>query len=159
MRKTSHKKEMCPLARSLDVIGEWWTFLIVREAFSGVRRFEDFQTHLGIPRNTLTQRLAKLVEAGVMVKQAVADGGRRQEYVLAPMGAELLPVLVLLREWGMKHCFKAGETPIRLIDERDGTDVHLKTQFVSGKGRPVTTATMRLEVPPVAASKKRTAKA
>jgi len=147
MKRKSLKKEICPLARALDVIGEWWSFLILREAFNGAQRFEDFQSNLDIPRNTLTQRLAKLVKCGVLEKRPIAQAGRRQEYVLSAMGRELLPVLMTIREWGVRHLFNAGETPIRLIDGRDGSAVSLQIKIVSAAGKSVPPNDLQLVAP------------
>lgn len=147
MQRTNLKKEICPLARGLDVIGEWWSLLILREAFAGVRRFEDFHLNLGIPRNTLTQRLTKLVDFGVLEKRSVTENARRQEYVLTPMGLELLPALVLIREWGKRHLFKPNEKCVRLVDGRDESDVSIQTKIVSKNGKLVHMDDLQLITP------------
>ncbi|MEV0349135.1 helix-turn-helix domain-containing protein [Nonomuraea sp. NPDC050680] len=98
----------CSLARALEVIGERWTLLVVRDAMYGVRRFGDFLAHLDIPRAVLSQRLATLVEAGVLDKRRYQDAPPREEYVLTPVGHELwLPVLALA-EWGERHLSGTG---------------------------------------------------
>lgn len=94
--------ENCPIARSLEVIGERWTLLIVRDAFYGVRRFTDFQTHLGIPKAVLSRRLTVLVQEGIL-DTAAAVAGRRDEYVLTSKGLRLWPVLRALTHWGAEH--------------------------------------------------------
>ena len=98
--------ERCSLARALEVVGERWTLLIVRDAFFGVRRFGDFAAHLDIPRAVLTSRLAALVEAGVL---ALAPGGHgHDEYALTGKGRDLWPVIRSLLVWGDEHYSAAG---------------------------------------------------
>src|SRR3954468_20196620 len=94
--------ENCPIARSLEVVGERWTLLIVRDAFYGVRRFTDFQIHLDIPKAVLSQRLTTLVQEGVLRTAAPVAGGR-DEYVLTSKGRRLWPVLRALTHWGAEH--------------------------------------------------------
>jgi DNA-binding HxlR family transcriptional regulator len=93
--------QACSLARALEVVGERWTLLIVRDAFFGVRRFGDFATHLGLPRAVLTDRLGALVAAGVLAK--VPGRGKRSEYELTKVGVTLWPVLRTLMAWGDDH--------------------------------------------------------
>jgi DNA-binding HxlR family transcriptional regulator len=98
----------CSLAKALEVIGERWTLLVVRDAMYGVRRYGDFLAHLDIPRAVLSQRLAALVEAGVLDRRRYRDSPPRDEYILTPMGHELwLPVLALA-EWGERHLTSTG---------------------------------------------------
>ena len=115
--------ETCPVARSLDVVGDRWSLLIVRDAFDGVRRFSDFQRGLGMARNILADRLHKLVEAGILAMQAASDGSAYQEYVLTDAGERLFPVVVALRQWGERHRFAAGEHHSTLVDRRTGKPV------------------------------------
>jgi DNA-binding HxlR family transcriptional regulator len=123
MRRTSLKTANCPVARSLDVIGDWWSLLIVRDAFRGLRRFSQFQKSLGLARNILTVRLRALVADGILATAPPADGSAYQEYVLTPKGRDLLPVLVALRQWGMK-CFPEGEPwSTELVDLDTGRTV------------------------------------
>jgi len=98
----------CSVAQCLEIVGEWWSMLIVRDAFHGIRRFDDFQTRLGIARNVLTQRLTKLVEAGVLTKHAYQDHPIRYEYLLTDMGRDLWPVLTAMRQWGDRHAAPHG---------------------------------------------------
>ena len=93
--------ESCPIARSLEVIGERWTLLIVRDAFYGVRRFSDFHAHLRIPKAVLTERLALLVEEGVLTRISTPNG--RDEYVLADKGRRLWPTIWSLIMWGNEN--------------------------------------------------------
>lgn len=120
---SSQNPESCPVARSLDVIGDRWSLLIIRDAFDGVHRFGDFQRGLGMARNILADRLHKLVEAGILEMQAASDGSAYQEYVLTAAGERLFPVVVALRQWGERHLFAAGERHSTLIDTRTGKPV------------------------------------
>lgn len=98
--RTSYKDFACSTAQSLEIVGEWWTLLIVRDAFFGVRRFEDFQRRLGISRSVLTNRLNRLVEEGILETRQYETRPPRVEYVLTEKGADLFPVLVALQQWG-----------------------------------------------------------
>jgi DNA-binding HxlR family transcriptional regulator len=103
----------CSVARTLEVVGERWSLLILRNAFYGVRRFEDFQRGLGIARNVLTDRLATLVEHGVFERQRYADRPPRHEYRLTEKGRDLLPVVLAMMRWGDRWSCE-GEPPVRL---------------------------------------------
>ena len=113
----------CPVARALDVIGDRWSLLIVRDAFDGVSRFSDFQTSLGAARNILASRLKALVQEGILESQPAADGSAYQHYVLTPKGKALFPVIVGLRQWGEGHLFARGEHGSRLVDLKSGQPV------------------------------------
>src|ERR1700734_1838116 len=115
----------CSLARTLEVIGERWTLLIVRDAFYGVRRFGDFAAHLRIPRAVLTERLRSLVAAGVLAR--VGEPGRRQEYELTDKGVSLWPVVRTLVAGGGDHSAPAGPRRV-FLHAADG-------QAVDGGGR------------------------
>ncbi len=104
----------CSVARTLEHIGERWTFMVLRDAFYGVRRFDDFQASLGIARNILTKRLTKLVEAGIMRKERYQEHPSRYEYRLTEKGRDLVPVLTSLLAWGDKWETQ-NEPPVRLI--------------------------------------------
>lgn len=110
--------EPCPVARAVDVVGDRWSLMIVRDAFDGTRRFSDFQRSLGMARNILSDRLRKLVEQGILETQDASDGTAYQEYVLTPQGESLFPVVVALRQWGEQHLFAPGERHSVLIDKR-----------------------------------------
>jgi DNA-binding HxlR family transcriptional regulator len=103
--------QACALARSLEVVGERWTLLILRDLFFGVRRFSDLQTHLDVPRAVLSTRLARLVEAGVVERRPYRPG--REEYVLTAAGMELWPIVHQLMQWGERHLVADG--PVRLF--------------------------------------------
>jgi DNA-binding HxlR family transcriptional regulator len=99
----TYDAQTCSVARSLEVVGERWTLLILRDAFLGVRRFDDFQQDLGIARNVLTDRLARLVEEGVLERRAYSEHPPRYEYRLTDKGRDLWPVVHALARWGDKH--------------------------------------------------------
>ncbi len=104
----------CSVARTLEHIGERWTFMVLRDAFYGVRRFDDFQASLGVARNILTKRLTKLVDAGIMRKKRYQEHPSRYEYRLTEKGRDLVPVLTSLLAWGDKWETE-NEPPVRLI--------------------------------------------
>jgi DNA-binding HxlR family transcriptional regulator len=98
----------CSLARSLELIGERWTFLILRDALYGVRRYGDFLGHLDLPRAILSQRLHTLVESGIMERRRYQESPPRDEYVLTQMGRELWPTVLTLASWGERHLSATG---------------------------------------------------
>jgi len=100
MRLTSLSEMNCSIARTLDVVGEWWTPLILRDAFRGTRRFDDFQASLGMARSVLTARLRKLTEQGILERREYSHHPPRYEYLLTEKGLALFPVIVALMEWG-----------------------------------------------------------
>jgi DNA-binding HxlR family transcriptional regulator len=111
----------CPVARTLDLVGDRWSLLVIRDAMDGARSFTEFQRRTGIARNILTDRLRKLTAHGVLA-QRTAPSGRRREYVLTDAGRDLFPVIVTLRQWGERHAFAPGETHSTLVDQH-GTPV------------------------------------
>ncbi len=98
----------CSVAQCLEVVGEWWSMLIVRDVFLGVSRFDDFQRRLGISRNILQQRLAHLVEAGVLHRVAYSEHPPRYDYRLTDKGRDLWPVLTAMRQWGDRYAAPSG---------------------------------------------------
>ncbi|GAB2921944.1 helix-turn-helix domain-containing protein [Paraburkholderia jirisanensis] len=110
MRRKSLSNTSCPIGRALDEIGDWWTLLIVREAFHGARRFRDFEQRLAISKNILTIRLNLLLEARIFEARPSAEGRTHKEYHLTHKGTRLWLVLVALRQWGEDHLFEDGET-------------------------------------------------
>ena len=117
-KRKSLKTDPCPVARALDVIGERWSLLIVRDAFDGMRRFGEFQKSLGVAKNILADRLHTLVQEGIFTIAPASDGTAYQEYVLTPKGLGLFPVVVGLRQWSEAQLFDAGEAHSTLL-ERD----------------------------------------
>ncbi|MBF6413776.1 winged helix-turn-helix transcriptional regulator [Nocardia cyriacigeorgica] len=118
---TSWTDPYCPVARALDLVGDRWSLLVIRDAMDGARSFTEFQRRTGIARNILTDRLRKLVDHGLLT-QRTAPSGRRQEYVLTEAGRDLFAVIVALRQWGERHAFGPGESRSSLVDEH-GTPV------------------------------------
>lgn len=109
MRFDALHDEPCSILRPLALLGDRWTLVVLRQAFAGVRRFEDFQSSLGISRSMLTERLSRLVDAGVLSRQAYRDARRtRHEYRLTDKGLDLYPVLMALRAWGDKYLAPDG---------------------------------------------------
>ncbi|HEX2312334.1 MAG TPA: helix-turn-helix domain-containing protein [Thermomonospora sp.] len=106
----------CPVARTLDLVGDRWSLLVIRDAMDGARSFTEFQRRTGIARNILTDRLRKLTAHGVLA-QRTAPSGRRQEYVLTAAGRALFPVILTLRQWGERHAFAPGEAHSVLVDQ------------------------------------------
>jgi DNA-binding HxlR family transcriptional regulator len=130
----------CSIARSLGVLGERWTFLILREAFSGLTRFAEFRDSLGIAPDILADRLGTLVEYGVLERVAYQDPGSRSRsaYVLTPAGRELSVVLAALQQWGDEHLpWPEGPSVLRRVRDSD-RPVHVG--FVDGDGREVPAA-------------------
>ncbi|OJU20584.1 MAG: transcriptional regulator [Afipia sp. 62-7] len=120
MKRTSLQGDMCPIARSLDVIGDWWSLLIVRDALLGARRFSQFQKNLGVAKNILTVRLKTLVAEGILETKPASDGGAYLDYVPTQKGRGLFPVLVALRQWGEEFLVAPGEEFAALVDRKDG---------------------------------------
>lgn len=118
--RTRFDDSECPVARSVDAIGDWWCLLIVRDAFDGSRRFGEFQRSLGVAKNILTTRLRALVAGGVLESVPASDGSAYREYALTPKGKALFPVIVALRQWGEQNFFASGEPHSQLVDRRQG---------------------------------------
>lgn len=127
MKRTSFAKDVCPVARSVETVGDWWSLLIVRDAFSGKRRFGEFQKSLGVAKNILTVRLKKLVADGVMELVPASDGSAYQEYVLTEKGRGLFLVIAALGQWGC-----AG-SEFRLVDREKGQTVRLELCAEDGR--------------------------
>jgi DNA-binding HxlR family transcriptional regulator len=124
----------CPVARALDVIGDWWSLLIIRDAFEGVRRFSEFQTGLGIAKGMLATRLRDLTERGVLEIAPASDGSAYKEYVLTERGRGLFLAIVALRQWGEDHLYRAGERHSVLVDQASGDPVaRLRLQASDGR--------------------------
>ncbi len=117
MRRTSFVDMNCSVAQSLELIGDWWTLLILRDALLGVRRFEEFQSNLGIARNVLSTRLDALVEGGIMDRRRYSDRPPRDEYVLTEMGKDLWQVMTVLRQWGDRWILDGREPVVTVHDD------------------------------------------
>jgi DNA-binding HxlR family transcriptional regulator len=115
MQRKSFDAMTCPIARGLDRVGEWWSILILRDAFAGITRFDDFQASLGIAPTMLTRRLKTLVANGLLERRRYNDHPPRDEYVLTARGEDFRPVLIAMLAWGNKHFAPEGET-ILIVD-------------------------------------------
>jgi DNA-binding HxlR family transcriptional regulator len=115
MKRVSFADMQCSIAQTLEVVGEWWTLLVLREVFFGRRRFEEMLDDLGIARNILTDRLNKLVDEEILARHNVARTGTRYEYRLTEKGLELFPVLVTLMKWGDRWRPLPKGTPTELV--------------------------------------------
>ena len=111
------------MAQTLDVVGEWWTLLVVREAFLGARRFSEFEANLGISKNILAKRLDHLVERGVLARVDVGEHGTHYEYELTKMGKDLTSVMTALRQWGDRWLAGAGNESLVVYDRRTGRPI------------------------------------
>jgi DNA-binding HxlR family transcriptional regulator len=118
MEKLREKLDECSLPAALEAVGERWSFLILRASFNGLHHFEEFQSELGIARNILANRLAKLVHYGIMERRPMADDRRKVEYCLTEKGFALLPTMIALRQWGERWETGLPAFPV-LVDERD----------------------------------------
>jgi DNA-binding HxlR family transcriptional regulator len=134
VKRTSFEKAECPIARSLDALGDWWSLLIIRDAFLGLRRFSEFQKNLGCAKNILTVRLRALVDQGILKTAPASDGSAYQEYVLTPKGRAVFPVLVALRQWSEEFSCEGGGFPTLLVDRSKGRPVR-KLELRAGDGR------------------------
>ncbi|HEV7286266.1 MAG TPA: helix-turn-helix domain-containing protein [Kaistia sp.] len=134
----------CPVARALDVIGDWWSLLIIRDAFDGVRRFSDFQTGLGIAKGILATRLRDLTERGILETAPASDGSAYKEYVLTEKGRGLFLVIVALRQWGEDHLYRRGEHRSLLVDVETGAPV-ARLELRSTDGRVLGWSDTRVE--------------
>jgi DNA-binding HxlR family transcriptional regulator len=132
--QTQQAQRECPVARALEIIGDRWVMLIIRDAFDDVRRFNDFHKRLGLAKNILATRLKLLVELGVFVVQPASDGSAYKEYVLTEMGRSVFPIVVGLRQWGERFLFSAGERHSVLVDNELAQPVEtLTVRSKSGK--------------------------
>ena len=134
VKRTSLEKADCPIARSLDAIGDWWSLLIIRDALVGIRRFSEFQKNIGLAKNILTVRLRTLVDQGILKTAPASDGSAYQEYVLTPKGRGVFPGLVALRQWSEEFSGEADGFATRLVDRRNGRPVR-KLELRSRDGR------------------------
>lgn len=143
-KKSPIPVEICHLAKAIEVIGDRWTLLILRSALFGVRRFDDFQSELGIPRTVLSGRLSKLVQSGVLRKQSYKEDGKRArpEYVLSESGEALRPILMGLTQWGDDWLSEGAQPPIAFQHAR--TRKKVRPAFVDEDGRETPMDLMRV---------------
>jgi DNA-binding HxlR family transcriptional regulator len=133
MRRKTFAHMNCSIARALEQIGEWWTFLIVREALMGTRRFDRFQSNLGIARNILAARLKKLTARGILEREAAPGDARRVEYRLTEKGRALFPVLMALREWGDRFVVGPGRVPVIVVDRVNAQPIEVRVRSRDGR--------------------------
>jgi DNA-binding HxlR family transcriptional regulator len=143
MRRKTFARMNCSIARALELVGEWWTMLILREAFLGTRRFHDFQCNLGIARNILSARLKKLVARGILERVSGPDGGRRLEYRLTDKGRDFFPVLMALMQWGDRWVAGSDRAPIRVVDLLSGGEI-AEIQVTTHDGKPLRPGDVRI---------------
>jgi DNA-binding HxlR family transcriptional regulator len=137
MKRSSFEEMNCSLARSLEIIGEWWTLLIIREAIWGTSRFDDFHNRLGIARNILATRLARLEEFGLMERLESDESARIFDYVLTEKGRDLFTTIVALMQWGDRWIHTKEGPPIQFFDKARGAQVKPLT-LLSNTGKPLT---------------------
>ena len=148
MQRTRFAAMDCPIARSLDRVGEWWSILILRDALGGMTRFEEFQKSLAIAPNMLTRRLNALVETGFLARRRYSDHPPRHEYVLTDRGRDFRPVLLSLLAFGNRHFAPEGAS-VTIVDAKSGApaDPVLVDRFT---GRPVASPEFALAAGPAA---------
>jgi DNA-binding HxlR family transcriptional regulator len=134
VKRTSFEDAECPIARSLDSLGDWWSLLIIRDALLGIRRFSEFQKNIGLAKNILAVRLRTLVERGILKTVPASDGSAYQEYVLTPKGRGVFPVLVALRQWSEAFSGERDGFPALLVDRDKGRPVR-KLEVRAADGR------------------------
>ena len=144
VKRTSLEGDGCPIARSLDVLGDWWSFLIIREALMGAARFGEFQKKLGLAKNILTVRLRTLVDQGILATAPASDGSAYQEYRLTPKGRGVFPILVALRQWSEEFDEHPEEIETLLVDRESGKPVR-KLALYSEDGRLLDAADIALK--------------
>ena len=123
MKRTELSHHPCSIARALDIAGEWWTPLIVRDVAYGLRRFGEIERDLGISANVLTDRLDTLVREGILETRVYQERPKRREYVLTQKGAELVPALIALMRWGDRWAWETERAPVRVVHEDCGHQV------------------------------------
>ena len=141
-RRSPIAPDICNLAKAIDLVGDRWTLLILRSALYGVRRFDDFQAELGVPRTVLSGRLKKLTDTGVMQRETYKEAGKRArpEYLLTEMGEQLRPILIGLTQWGDRW---VGNTdpPINFTSKSGGS---IHAGFVNETGHEVSVSDLRI---------------
>src|SRR5262249_7892909 len=142
MQRKTFGNMQCPIARSLERVGEWWSILILRDAYYGLTRFDEFQKSLDIAPNMLTRRLAALGEAGLLDRRRYSERPPRDEYVLTERGRDFRPVALALMGWGNRHFAPEGKSVV-IVDRETGAEVDpVVVDRISGK--PITDRRFRL---------------
>ncbi|TDD13309.1 transcriptional regulator [Kribbella turkmenica] len=135
-KRLTHERAECPVARAVDVIGDRWSLLIVRDAFDGISRFSEFQRNLGLAKNILSSRLRELVAHGILEVLPAADGSAYHEYALTQRGRDLFTILVSLRQWGEGHLFDEDEPHSVLLDVKNERPLR-KLEVTDAGGHPL----------------------
>jgi DNA-binding HxlR family transcriptional regulator len=145
MRRTRFHRWPCPIARSTDLFGDWWTPIVMREAFFGCRRFEQFQQRLGVSRATLGQRLNRLVDEGLLEKVPYQEKPVRYEYRLTDKGRAFFDVLAAMWRFGEDWLFRQGSGPVRLVDRETGDEIR-PTVVDEATGRRIDLRRLKVEL-------------
>jgi DNA-binding HxlR family transcriptional regulator len=153
MRRKSFGNMECPIARSLERVGEWWSILILRDALQGLTRFDEFQKSLQIAPNMLTRRLNALVEGGLLERHRYSEHPPRDEYLLTERGRDFRPVLIAMLAWGNKHFAPEGAS-VQLIDTQTGK-VASPAVYDEVSGRPITIPAFKYAAGPGASERLR----
>ncbi|MDQ0318532.1 DNA-binding HxlR family transcriptional regulator [Pararhizobium capsulatum DSM 1112] len=142
MQRKNFDEMNCPIARTLDRVGEWWSILILRDAFFGRTRFDEFQKSTGIAPNILTRRLKSLVEAGLLEKRAYQERPTRYEYILTDMGRDLQPLLIALSDFGNRYFADRGVT-MQITDKSTG-NLAIPTYVDAATGKTIDPASFAI---------------
>jgi len=153
MQRKSFERMPCPIARSLERVGEWWSMLIMRDALHGLTRFDELQTSLGIAPNMLARRLNALVEAGLLERRRYSEHPPRDEYVLTERGRDFRPVLFALMAWGNKHFSPEGAI-VQIVNSETGERVE-PILVDRATGRPIAEPDYRVAPGPAAPERTR----
>jgi DNA-binding HxlR family transcriptional regulator len=148
MKRKTFGNMQCPIARSLERVGEWWSILILRDAFHGLTRFDQFQKSLDIAPNMLTRRLNALVESGLLERRRYSERPPRDEYVLTERGRDFRPVLWALLSWGNKHFAPEGKSVV-IVDRDTGAEAD-PVLVDRASGRPLSETAFRSAAGPAA---------
>ena len=142
MRRTRFDRDPCPIARTADLLGDWWTPLVVRELSFGCRRFGDLQERLGVNRSVLTQRLRRLEDEGIVSRHRYSEHPPRDDYQLTEKGRALGSVLVMMWDYGRRWMFDDDRPPLDLVDKRTGEAI--RPRVIDGTtGQPIDPASIR----------------
>jgi len=144
VKRKNFSEQECPIARALDVVGDWWSILIVREAMTGVHRFNEFQARLGLAKNILADRLKRLVAHEVLRVVPAADGSAYNEYRMTQKGWDLFYVLVALRQWSDKWIDGACDATLELVDLENREPVK-PLELHASDGRLITIADVTIQ--------------
>jgi len=141
--RTDLSQAQCATSRALEIIGDWWSMLIVRDAFLGRQRFGEFQKSIGLAKNILSARLKKLVEDGVFRIERDEQSPSRRRYLLTERGDRLAVVLTALWQWGEENCFEPGELGVSLVEKATGQPL-ARLEIRTADGRPVDSQGLRM---------------